>query len=169
MYTFNFEHANHTFCCVVDSDDTTMGPPWVEHDGHGAVRTAKTRYGQIQKHPGEVVICTEGSTSWLYDFRGAVAKAKAGAWGCAGATDSMTKGQRAEMAAIADMAYCRNWLAGDRFWVCIEVYQLNENGEKTGVSQYLGGIDVGYSAQDDAYLRSAAHELADALAATVHA
>lgn len=159
MEEFDFDHNGMKFRCIV-SQDEFMGTPWTEHDGHGEIREAYQYYGKPEKKPGEVIIYSERGDYWIYDFAGAVRKAKKDGWGSADCTPEMSKGQRAETAARADMKYCREWLQGDRWWACIEVFRVDADGEKIGESEYLGGIDSGYSKEDESYLRECATELA---------
>lgn len=163
MDKFTFEHAGMQFECVVSQDDV-LRAPWDEHDGHGSVRTAYRYYGKPDKRPGEVIIWSERGDHWIYDFAGAVKKARAEKWGFTGARVFMTPNQIAAEAVRRDMDYCREWLRGDRMWASIEVYRVDAEGERIGESEYLGGIDYGYSSEDDKHLREYAAELAGTIA-----
>lgn len=160
MDQFDFDHEGLSFRCIV-SHDEHMGMPWDEHDGHGSVRHEYKYYGRPEKRAGEVIIYSERGDWWIYDYVGAVKKARAEKWGFNGMDRAtMSPGQIAARAALLDMEYCREWLQGSRYWACIEVYRINADGEQVGQSDFLGGIDSGYSREDDDYLRECAAEVA---------
>lgn len=160
MDEFDFEHAGLSFRCIVEQD-TDIGPPWEENDGHGSIRTVYAYHSQPSKKPGEVIIHSERGDHWIYDYSGAVETAKRDGWGFSGMDRAtMSAGQIAAEAVRRDMRYCREWLRGDRCWAQIEVFRIDADGERMGESEYLGGIDSGYSREDRDYLRQCAEELA---------
>ena len=162
MDQFDFQHKGLNFRCIVNYDND-MGMPWDEHDGHGIIREARSVYGRPEKKPGERILHVDGYNYWIYNFQKTMKIAKSERWGSSKETPEMTKKQRAEAAVIADMEYCKDYLTGRRYWVFIEVYRINDNGHQISESEYLGGIDSGYSRRDDEYLKECAIELADGI------
>lgn len=112
--------------------DNDMGAPWIEHDGHGSVReVARNWYtGQIPKSPGEVVLHDGGSrgTTWVYDFAGAVARAKAEGWNTP-PYNWRTDGERAAQAVQADMKHLRDWCADRWHWMGVSVTLLVQDAD----------------------------------------
>lgn len=94
--------------------DSDMGPPWEEHDGHGAVSEWTTR----PKLAGELVLCQDGFTGGrkrFYDFAGTVRTARAEGWGCS-APEGFTRRQIAAKAAAEDFDRLRAWCADEWGW-----------------------------------------------------
>jgi len=58
-------------------DDTDMGAPWEEHDGHGPVSDWTTR----EKHPGERLLNSDRGSKRYYDVAEANRIAKRDGWG----------------------------------------------------------------------------------------
>ena len=162
MDQFDFQHNGLNFRCIVNYDND-YGMPWDEQDGHGIIREARSVYGRPDKKPGERILHVDGCDYWIYDFQETLKIAKNEGWGSNKETPEMTKNQKAEAAVISDMEYCRDFLTGRRYWVFIEVYRINDNGQQIGESEFLGGIDSGYSHEDDEYLKECAGELADGI------
>lgn len=151
-YRVDIEHDDHT------------AYPWTECDGHGSIRTVHTRYGgDPDKRPGEVVINSDRGTAWLYDYAAAIKTARADGWGSANCRPEMTPGERAAQAVKDDMAYCRGWLTGDRFYVGVCVHALDADGEPqdapAGFINGLWGVEYGYDKDSRAYADSIALEL----------
>ena len=134
-----------------------MRYPWIENEGHGQIREMHSYYGKPEKKPGEIILYSEGRNYWIYDYKSAIKTAKREAWGCADC-EGLTPNQKAEKAVLADMQYCRYFLTGERFYVYIDVYRVNVDGEKMGHSEYLSGIEYGYSKQDEDYIKECAEE-----------
>lgn len=160
---FDFEHAGLKFRCEL-SQDYDHGKPWEEFDGIGIVREVYATYGRPEKKAGEVVIHSDGRYYWLYDIKSTTEKAKSEHWGVSGDTSGLTNKQITALAVRRDMEYCRDHLTGNRWFSVMEVYQIDDDGDKVGESQYLGGIDTGHSAADDAYMRDEAANLASEIA-----
>jgi len=159
MDSFTFEHEGSTFKYITEYD-TDHGYPWNECDGHGEVREAYASYGGPDTKPGERIIHKERNTYWIYDVAAAVATAKTDGWSCDKVTPDMSKGQRAAVSVEADIKYITDWLNGDRFYVYIEVFQVDRDGKKCSESEYLGGIDSGYSREGADYVKECACGLA---------
>ena len=120
--------------------DYDMGPPWQAHDGHGEV-SEWTRRG---KKPGELVLCEDRGSRRFYDFAGSVGKAKSEGWNTAPYVWK-SKGEQAAEAARADYEFLRRWCANDWHWCGIVVTLLDDEGEDTGISASLWGVeDEGY-------------------------
>lgn len=174
--TFDFECKGLQFRCNMEID-SDMEAPWVEDDGHGAMREVSSYYGRPEKRPGEVVIYQDRGHYWLYDVQVSTKTARHDHWGLP-ADDlakfrqihgrPMTAGEVAAESVRRDMRYCSDWLHGDRFWQMIEVFQIDEDGEKIGESEYLGGIDSGYDDASEKHLRECAEELAGQMAARTY-
>ncbi len=148
----SFEHKGRE-TLIEPYYDNDMGPPWKEHDGHGPVRERT----KDEKRPWERLI----GTTHAYDWRAAMKMARDERWGF-GIDDFMalmcklrrvpTKKQLVEHAVQRDFDYLKGWCDDDWHWVCIKVIDV-----KTGVSEYLGGIE---SSNED-YILSCAHDLAE--------
>lgn len=138
--------------------DHDKGAPWKECDGHGDVREVTSTWGRPDKRPGEVVMCSSRGTYWLYDYQGAVKKAKAEGWGCKNQTDAMTKNEVAAEAANEDMEFLQGWLNGDWHYVGVVCTVLDENGAK--IDEDAGW---GFESLDD-YHETVGREMAEELA-----
>lgn len=150
---FTFLIGGIPFACEVNYDND-HGMPWEEFDGHGEIRTIRSRE---DKKPGEVIIHSDGHTYWVYNSAAAVKTARADGWGSKNCTPDMTLGQRAAQATTDDMRYCREWLTGDRWFVWLEVYRVDADGEKIGDSETLGGVECGFGETE--YMHDAAMEM----------
>ncbi|MBS4041671.1 MAG: hypothetical protein KGZ81_13870 [Flavobacteriales bacterium] len=159
MDKFDFEYKGLQFRCIVENDDY-MRAPFLEYDGHGDIRESYNYYGRPEKNPGEVIIYSNRGCHWIYDFAGAVAKAKRENWGSKNCHPGMSKGERAATAARDDMQYCQDWLEGDRWYSRIEVFRIDNDGEKVGESEFLSGVENGYSGDCEDFLRDCAAQLA---------
>lgn len=162
MEQFDFEKNGFLFRCIV-LHDTDLVFPWNEHDGYGFIRTVYSYCGTPEKRPGERIIYSKRGDHWIYDVQWTMKIARRDGWSCKEVTPNMTAGQKAVCSVEADIQYIREWLEGNRFWAMIEVFRVDDEGEKVGESEYLGGIDNGYSREDDDYLKQCAGELADEL------
>ncbi|MFC5509289.1 hypothetical protein [Bosea massiliensis] len=142
--------------------DEDMGPPWEEHDGHGIV-SAWTRR---DKAPGEVIIARDGASRRYYDVAETLAQARRDGWGlgpdglAALASRLGRSPTRREVAAEAVRQDCdrmRQWCADVWHWCGVIVKQLDEDGEETGETRSLWGIE----SDSGDYLDTVAGELAD--------
>lgn len=176
MDKFDFEHSGLQFRCLVMQDDD-MQAPWVEHDGHGQIRSVSYYYGRPKKRPGEIIIYSERGDYWLYDVQATMQTARQDGWGLSDEDIAAlakklnrvpTKGDITAESVRRDMEYCRQWLQGDRFWEMIEVFQINADCEPISESEYLGGIDSGYDSESQKYVRECAAELAGQIAHAVN-
>lgn len=161
---FDFVADGISFRCEISSDSHNA-PPWVEYDGHGVIRTVSSYYGNPDKKPGEVILYSDRGDYWLYDVQATTEKAKREVWGCRGEAAGLTPGQRAAQAVREDFEYCRKWLQGDIFWTVLEVYPIDEEGEKIGEdSDYLGGVEYGYTKELGEYVKQTAKEMGEGMA-----
>lgn len=130
--------------------DNTMGPPWLEHDGHGPVTDWVTRH----KAPGEMVLSEDRGRSRFYDFAEACRIALRDGW------DSPPFGQgtprqRAARAALADFHRLRAWCNDEWHWVGVEVAPVDAHGPDWRRSVSLWGIE----SDADEYLAEVARDL----------
>ena len=176
MERFDFEHSGLLFRCVVEPDNDLQAP-WIEHDGHGQIRSVSSYYGRPEKRPGEVIIYSERGEYWLYDVQATMQTARKDGWGLSEEdiaalgkklNRTPTKGEVTAESVRRDMDYCRQWLQGDRFWEMIEVFQIDDEGESISESEYLGGIDSGYDSESEKYVRECAAQLASEIARAVN-
>jgi hypothetical protein len=113
-------------------------------DGHGDIRQVDCHWGRPDKRPGEVILHSDRGTHWLYDYQGAIQKAKADGWGCRQVDKfgeprpPMTKNQVAAQAVEEDMDFLRGYLQGDWGYVGIIVTALNEDGDEVGQDSCWG-------------------------------
>lgn len=133
--------------------DEYIGKPWEEYDGHGDIRETRAYYGHPDKKPGEIIIHQDWGTWWIYDFAGAVEKAKSEGWGCK-ESEGLTPNQVAAKAATEDMNYCRRWLDDKWHWAGFTVTVIDDNGDEIE-SDSCGGFE-----SDTDYFKESAHESA---------
>lgn len=118
--------------------------PWDEDCGHGDIRQVDRSWGYPDKRPGEVILYSHRGAYWLYDYQGAIKKAKADGWGCRQVDNwglprpPMTKNQIAAKAVEEDMEFLRGYLEGDWSYVGIIVTALDEDGEEIGQDSCWG-------------------------------
>ena len=145
--------------------DDCMGPPWKEHDGHGDVSEWRQQdyAGNIPTSPGERVLWRD-SRGWdalVYDWQGAIAKAKADGWGLCDdelrkLADKLgrepTAGEIRERAVQRDFDYLRRYCAGDWWFSVITV-----TDPISGFYECIGGVE----SDCDDYVNELAKELAE--------
>lgn len=146
--------------------DGGMRYPWVEHDGHGVIRTSSARHSQdAEKKPSEKIIFSGYGVHYLYDIAATTSLAKKDGWGLA--LEEIAKlGQRlgkaptpkqiTAAAVQSDIDFCTKYLNGDVQWFDVSCWVDGEKDDK----EYLGGILC--EAGDD-YLEEAARDLAGEL------
>ena len=156
--TLDTEHGPLNFAVAIEHD-ADMGPPWLEHDGHGPVSERTTR----NKAPGELVLDDMRHGKLFYDFAAACRQALAEGWDAQPYNEGQeTKRQQAAKAARADYENLRRWCASQWHWVGVVVTLLDPEGDETAVSDSLWGIES--DAGD--YLDQVARELAAEIAAS---
>jgi hypothetical protein len=152
------KHAGRAFL-VEYFHDADMGAPWVEHDGHGIIRSTCSHYGRPEKKPGEVIIASDRGHYWLYNIEATTQKAQAEGWSIANPAPGMTRRQIVAAAVARDMAHCAGFLNDNWHWCGITVTLLDSDGEKTEAADSLWGM-----ASDDAdYLEGEARNMAEGL------
>lgn len=135
--------------------DPDSGAPW-DNDGHGPVTGWETR----DKLPGELVLNSDRGSKRFYDFAEACRIARRDGWDAAPFNDgSETKRQQAAKAARADFEYLRQWCDNQWEYVGVIVTLLDDDGEKTDVSDSLWGVET-YGDNHHAEARTIADELA---------
>jgi hypothetical protein len=150
-------HKGRVYRVTVDQD-TDMGPPWKEHDGHGPVSDWTTR----AKRPCELVLSTDRHSRRYYDFAAACRQARAEGWNAAPYDiPGETRGQQAARAVLADYQHLKAWCDDRWTWAGVTV-----TDEETGESESLWGIE---DTEGGKYLVETAIELAEELAARAEA
>jgi hypothetical protein len=168
---WTFTHNGQSFKAKIEQD-TDLGAPWEEHDGHCPVQRVAHNYGSQwgdSKKPGELVFHRgdRREYSYMVDMPECIALALADGWG---APDSdvarfvakhgrqPTKRETAVLAVLADIEFLRGWCADDWHWVGVMVCPIGEDGEPVGQDESVWGID---SLSGDYIRDDVAHELAD--------
>ena len=142
-YDDTIEHSGITVQIRYEPD-YDHGAPWDEDCGHGDIRQVDCSWGRPDKRPGEVILYSHRGAYWLYDYQGAIKKAKAEGWGCRQVDNwglprpPMTKNQIAAQAVKEDMDFLRGYLQGDWGYVGIIVTALNEDGDEVGQDSCWG-------------------------------
>ena len=117
---------------VTIEPDHDAGAPWDNMDTLGTVRDVyQPGFSHLQKEPGERVMHRERGEAWLYDYAGAVAKAR---------KEGMS-GPAAAEAADREFSYLRGWLRGSWCFVGVIVTLLDTEGNPTNESDALWGVD----------------------------
>jgi hypothetical protein len=133
-YDDTIEHSGITVQIRYEPD-YDRGAPWDEDCGHGDIRQVDCSWGRPDKRPGEVILYSHRGAYWLYDYQGAIKKAKADGWGCRQVDNwglprpPMTKNQVAAQAVEEDMDFLRGYLQGDWGYVGIIVTAFNADGD----------------------------------------
>jgi hypothetical protein len=118
-----------TFVICIRNDDS-MGPPWVEHDGHGVVSDWTLR----DKRPGETEINRDGRSKRFYDVAESIKIAKRDSWGLS--DDDMAKlaselgrdptaNQIAAKAVELDCESMRKWCNDGWRWIGVCLVELD--------------------------------------------
>ncbi len=146
-----------TFAVEVERDDD-MEAPWDNSDGHGPVSDWTSR----DKRPGELVLSASRSMKRYYNFAEACRIALRDGWGHLASKPATpeTPRQKAARAARADFEYLREWCNDEWYYVGVIVTLLDEEGEKTEISESLWGLE----SEDEDNLRETARTLADEMA-----
>lgn len=155
-----FEHNGNKFRVTFPYDDDATAP-WDREDGHGPVSEWKRHaFGQGSKppkRPGEMILCGDRHGYRTYDFAEAVRIAKRDGWDAEPYNTAETRGQRAAKAAMADFNRLRRWCSDQWNYVGVVVELLDKDGDPTGETESLWGIES--DAGD--YLEEVARELAE--------
>jgi len=148
-----FTHGGYEFR-VTFEHDSDIREPWKEYDGHGKVSEWTSR----DKAPGERVLCSDRRSKRFYDVRASVEIARRDRWGCSNASHAhATTGETAACAVDRDFEYLRAFCAGDWEYLIVGVTLLDDDGEPTSETEYLGAVE----SIDRQYLADTAHELAE--------
>lgn len=145
-----------TFAVEFHFDDD-FGAPWENSDGNGVVSGWERR----SKLPGELILSESRGSKRFFDFAETCKIALRDGWDAQPYNDgSETPRQQAAKAARANYEYLRGWCQGDWCYVGVEVTLLDDEGEKTDVSDSLWGVET----LND-YHQTQAKEIAEELAA----
>ena len=154
----SFEHSNCTIQ-VHWSDDTDMGPPWKEHDGHGVVEVVHQRDSDYtpeseQNSPFQRLSPWGfNANDWYYNFPASLDLARKEYWGLApDALDklqfergrSLTDDEITEAAVQADFEHLRAWCHDEWRWMVADVIvnvRSREGSCFLKVVSCLGGIE----------------------------
>lgn len=129
--TFNFR--------VEYIDDTDNGAPWENSDGQGVVSGWTTR----PKRAGELELNRQGASRRYFDFSATCKKAREEQWDAPPYnTGGETKRQQAAKAARANYEYIRAWCKDEWRYVGVVVTLLDDNGDATGVTDTLWGVET---------------------------
>ena len=121
--------------------DSNHGLPWDEREGHGEIREARATYDNLEKKPGERVIYSSCGIHWVYDFQGAIKKAKLEAWGLSDEDREAlkkslgrvpTKNEITVAAVEKDIYHCSGYLNDDWHWCGVGVRIVGADGEPEG-------------------------------------
>lgn len=133
----------YSFTFKTEPDDSGMGYPWSEHDGHGVIECR--RYPG--KSPGEVLLYQDRGEYWFYNVQSTVKLATRDGWGLdpLGLEKLISKLRRTpskrEVTAESvrlDMEYCRKWLNGHIWWVGCVVCLFDDKGRKIATDSCWG-------------------------------
>jgi len=127
-----------------------MGPPWIEHDGHGIVSEWTAR----DKKPSERILCREGRSRRYYDVNASMDKAEKEGWDAAPYGQG-TKRQQAARAVEEDFKNLKAWCDDQWYWVDIRI-----DARRNGVFIYdCVAIEMGLRSDGGEYLAEVANEL----------
>jgi hypothetical protein len=151
LETFDLDAGGRRFRAEVVADECSRAP-WDEMDTLGEV--SDWRYGQ-NKAPGEIIIARDRGSQRVYDWAGAVRKARA---------EGMT-GDWAVRAVRAEFDYFRRWCNDDWRFVGVAVFPLTDRGDELrSYEESLWGIE----SDADEYIRSTARDLALSIVAQLN-
>lgn len=158
---FNTETIEH--CGVVVKIgyfyDHDMGRPWGERDGNVNIYELRG-----DKKPSEIILKTNGSTTWAYDIQEAIALAKRESWGIdPRGTQNLTKKQRLLLAVEHNVEMWRGLLNDDWFYAGVVCTVLDSEGGETDISDSCWGFET----LND-YHETAGREMAESLAESTH-
>ncbi len=150
--------SGQAFRVTFERDDC-MAEPWREHDGHGVV----SGWTRDDKHPYEMLLSEDHGMKRYYNFKASVARARNDGWN----TEPYifkTAGEQAHHAAMADFKHLKAWCDDDWWWSCLKVVLLDIDGEEMEeYTDYLGGVEDGYSTKQHNYATDCAQEMAEEL------
>ncbi len=153
------KYKGHTIKITFHHDED-MGPPWEEHDGHGAV----TEWVHRDKYPGERLLCSDRSSKRFYDVAETMKIAKKDGWGLCDEDKAKlaaklgrppTKKEVTAEAVERDFEYLRAWCADEWCWLGYTTEIEEPNGQT-----HLGDSCFGFD--DEKYMLSEAQEQARA-------
>lgn len=153
--TINIAGRDYTFAVKTERDEESR-TPWEDSDGHGPVSDWTRR----DKLPGELILNEDRGMKRFYDFAEACRIARRDGWGARDAVEGMTHRQVAALAARQNFEYLKAWCDDEWHYVGVIVTLLDEDGEETGISDSLWGVED----SDDDYISEVARNLADELA-----
>lgn len=161
---------------VTIEQDSDMGEPWKEHDGHGVVSDWERR----DKRPGERVLCSERGSKRFYDVQETMKIAYRDGWGLGNEdrekllkrlseprlprrrysqntkeipgrdpNKPLTKGEITAEAVRRDFEYCRGYLNDQWTWQWVRVELVDDDDEVIdGYEDSVGGVE----GSDDKYV-----------------
>jgi len=142
MESGTLELEGHTFEWEVHEDDTCE-TPWSDFDGHGPVRETDRRGRRpADKRPGERPMLGR----YYYDWQEAMKIAKREGWSVSEHLrpenwDSMTAGQRTELAVEHDFEYLLAWVDGDWTYAGVVVRQVVDEDADDGEEESCWGVE----------------------------
>jgi hypothetical protein len=154
-----FDHRGHTFRLRTERDEC-ISEPWKEFDGHGIVSEWTSR----SKSPGERVLVADRNRYIYYDVAESLKIAKRDKWGTA---DGQREGESVRAyrarAVEADFEFCRGWATDEWCYVSVGVTLLDDDGDETDETEWLGGVE----SNSEAYIEEIGRELADEILSRV--
>lgn len=158
-----FELGGSTFSVTLVHDDS-HGAPWEVLDGHGVVSGWERAY---ETPRGCWVLSSDQHASQFYNWFETMAIAKRDEWGLAPDRVAAlakrlkrepTKRDIRKAAVQADFDYLRGWCDGDWSYVGVIVELLDSDGEGTGVTESLWGVES-FGGYHDIVARELAEEM----------
>lgn len=149
-------------------DDTNIGPPWLECDGHGPVRQSRGQHrNQDGKRPGERPLNDpdRNQYQYYYDWQKACELARVDGWNA----EPFEAPGRVLRAVQSDFDFLRAWVNDKWRYVGVIVERLNEDEEAVDESSLWGvesfkdyHVDVAYELAGE-LISKANHEKREAL------
>lgn len=134
-------------------EDTDMGPPWQEHDGHGEV----TNWENRDKRPGELILHTDGRSKRFYDYAATMIIAKRDGWGISEKAQKSfaakhgrqpTKGEVCHLSVMADFEHLKGWCNDEWQWLGYTTEIITPNGERIDGDSCWGFEDQKYMVEE---------------------
>lgn len=169
-----FEHCGLKFAAYTTHDDS-HGRPWEEGDGYGIVRELRgdsCYSSRPVKAPGERFLSWERGWGLAYDWQGTMKKARAEGWGLSDEARAALvarfgrdpRGREVVAESVRlDFERLRGWANDEWGYVGVIVELLDVEGEGTGETESLWGIESDSPDYHGEVARELAEQSADRL------